>query len=172
MTLKASPLGNRVVWAKRIPPDGCQRVVALWKSAPTSGIPRCSGTLSGCDSWVRLTGGTRLARTPRLLSGDTFGVLTIRIVFVVLTCATFGSCSLKHRISVFFRLNLYKGLVWVQQSIRQRVICIYRTAMIFLSHEWSLIFTKMPCGSSDNCAKNNAEWIPTWVVYSLRRGVY
>ena len=35
MTLKASPLGNRVVWAERIPPDGCQRVVALWKSAPT-----------------------------------------------------------------------------------------------------------------------------------------
>ena len=34
MTLKASPLGNRAVWAKRIPPDGCQRVVALWKSAP------------------------------------------------------------------------------------------------------------------------------------------
>ena len=100
MTLKASPLGNRVVWAKRIPPDWYQWVVALWKSAPTPGIPRCSGTPSGCDSWVRLTGGTRLARTPRLLSGDTFGVLTIRMVFVVLTCATFGSCSPKHRKSL------------------------------------------------------------------------
>ena len=127
MTLKASPLGNRVVWAKRIPPDWYQWVVALWKSAPTPGIPRCSGTPSGCDSWVRLTGGTRLARTPWLLSGDTFGVLTIRMVFVVLTCAPFGSCSLKHRNSRFLGLNIYKGAVWVQQSIKQRVICIYRT---------------------------------------------
>ena len=52
-----------------------------------------------------------------------------------LTCATFGSChswnscSLKHRNSRFFRLNIYEGLVWVQLSIKQRVIYIYRTAI-------------------------------------------
>ena len=63
MTLKASPLGNRVVWAERIPPDGCQRVVALWKSAPTPDIFCCS--LLGHPSRVRCLCALHRGYSPR-----------------------------------------------------------------------------------------------------------
>ena len=46
---------------------------------PTYLVAHCSGTPPGCDFCTLFTGGARLTRTPRLLSGDTFGVLTIRI---------------------------------------------------------------------------------------------
>ena len=46
-----------------------------------------------------------------------------------LTCATFGSCSPKHRKSRFFGWISLIGLVWGQRSIKQRVIYIYRTAI-------------------------------------------
>ena len=63
MTLKASPLGNRVVWAERIPPDWYQRVVALWKSAPTPDISCCS--LLGHPSRVRCLCAPHRGYSPR-----------------------------------------------------------------------------------------------------------
>ena len=47
------------------------------------------------------------------------------------SCYSWNSCSLKHRNTVFSRVQLYKGLVWVQRSIKQWVIYIYRTTIFF-----------------------------------------